>query len=402
MSDLKKLPIGIQTFRNIINGNYLYIDKTNIAYELINDYKYIFLSRPRRFGKSLFLDTLKNIFEGNKELFKDLGIYDKWNWEIKYPVINLMLNVEFSMLNEKDITKLISDQILKSAEELNISLDIDDYYPQNPSILLSELITNTYHKYNQQVVLLIDDWDKPIRDNISSENIKRINRILSGLYIVTKDNDEYLKFAFATGIFPIRDSMLFGFNNFTDISLNKKYGNICGFTKEDINSTFNIQHSQLEYYNGYNFLKDPVYNPFDTLQFISNNYLYDNYWFASGTPTYLIKLIKENNYYLPNLLNLTLGKELLDSFDVENIKFEVILYQAGYLTIDKVIEEDMGFTKIIKYKLKVPNIEVKVSLNDFILQYLYNINTQNNKFNTYKSLQTANLDELKQIKEELI
>ena len=131
---LQKLPIGIQTFKKIREEDYLYIDKTDIAYELINSYS--FLSRPRRFGKSLFLDTLRNIFEENKELFDGLAIYDKWDWDIKYPVINLMLN-------EKDITKLISDQILKSAEELNISLDTDDYYPQNPSILLSELITNT-------------------------------------------------------------------------------------------------------------------------------------------------------------------------------------------------------------------------------------------------------------------
>jgi len=188
----------------------------------------------------------------------------------------------------------------------------------------------------------------------------------------------------------------------TDISLDEEYGNICGYTQNDIETTFKpyLKGVDLErmknYYNGYNFLKDDIYNPFDILQFITHKFIYRNYWFSTGTPTYLIKLIKENNYYLPELLDLKVGEELLDSFDVENIKLEVILYQSGYLTIDEVIEENFGFATQIIYKLKIPNIEVKLSLNDFILEYLFNQNNINqNKFSIYKSLKSANLEELK-------
>ena len=148
------------------------------------------------------------------------------------------------------------------------------------------------------------------------------------------------------------------------------------------------------YYNGYNFLKDPVYNPFDTLQFILNDNVYKNYWFESGTPTYLVKLIRENNYFLPKLSNVVLGEELMSSFDIENIDLEVLLYQSGYLTIDKVIiDEDLDF---IEYKLKIPNKEVKSSLNNFILNYLYKqTETISKQRNMIKALKNANLEELK-------
>jgi len=399
MSTLKKLPIGIQTFKNIIEGNYLYIDKTNIAYELINDFKYIFLSRPRRFGKSLFLDTLKNIFEGNKEVFEGLAIYDKWDWEVKYPVIKISwAGADFQTL--EDLEEKAKRVFLQNQERLQIKCNETQL-----SGIFEELIQKAYQKYKTPVVILIDEYDKPILNVIENLEQAKINReFIKGIYEVIKDNDEFIKFAFLTGVSKFSKASIFsGLNMLTDISLNPKYGNICGYTHRDIETTFlpylnGVDINRFKnYYNGYNFLKDPVYNPFDTLQFIANNFIFDNYWFSTGTPTYLIKLIKENNYYLPNLTNLVVGKELLDSFDVENIKFEVILYQAGYLTIDKIIEEDMGFTKIIKYKLKVPNIEVQTSLNNFILEYLYNQdNTDSKRLSIYKTLQSVNFEELKQ------
>ena len=184
----------------------------------------------------------------------------------------------------------------------------------------------------------------------------------------------------------------------TDISLDEEYGNICGYTQNDIETTFKpyLEGVDLEkmknYYNGYNFLKDDIYNPFDVLQFITHNYKYRNYWFSTGTPTYLIKLIKENNYYLPELLDLEIGEELLDSFDVENIKLEVILYQAGYLTIDKVIEDE---DEII-YKLKIPNKEVKISLNNIIIDFLTNQKIEKYRYqdNIYDALIDNKLDDL--------
>jgi hypothetical protein len=275
------------------------------------------------------------------------------------------------MLNYNKIQNIIVNKILECANDLNVTLDTK--FLDNPSILFSELIEETYKKYIKRVVILIDDWDKPIRDNLLNKNIKEINRLLSGIYITTKGNDAFIKFAFATGEFPIRDDMLFGFNNFTDISLDEKYGNVCGFTEKEVNSTFNIKNSELDYYNGYYFLKDRIYNPFDILQFLAKGKKFDNYWFESGTPTYLLKLIQNNNYFLPRLSNITVGKEIVSSFDIENINIEVILYQAGYLTIDEVKEKRRGG---FEYKLKLPNQEVKISLNEYLIEFLLKSNNK--------------------------
>jgi len=368
---MKKLPIGIQTFKKIREEDYLYIDKTDIAYNLMNSYSYIFLSRPRRFGKSLFLDTLQNIFEGNKELFKDLAIYDKWDWEVKYPVIKISWGG--SDFRSLEATKLRAFEIFENNQKrLDIKCSRDSVQG-----CFEELIQKAYKKYNQKVVVLIDEYDKPILDNVDNIEVAKENReFIKGLYSQLKENDAYIKFAFLTGVSKFSKASIFsGLNMLTDISLDKRYGNICGYTQNDIEITILPYLNGVDldrfkaYYNGYNFLKDPVYNPFDTLQFINNEFIYKNYWFETGTPTYLMKLIEQNNYFLPKLSNLLVGEELLSSFDIENINFEVILYQAGYLTIDEmIIDEDLD---CIEYKLKLPNKEVKSSFNNFIINHLY-------------------------------
>lgn len=195
---LKKLPIGIQTFSRIIEDNYLYIDKTKDALEVVEDSTYIFLSRPRRFGKSLFLDTLRCIYEAREELFEGLYIKDKYDWSKKYPVIKLMLNDEFSMLNVNEIENIIINKLLNIAKEHDVIIE-----KSLVSIMFSELLRNIYNKYNKSVVILIDDWDKPLRDNLMTKNAKEINRLLWGIYINTKSDDAYIKFAFATGEIPI-------------------------------------------------------------------------------------------------------------------------------------------------------------------------------------------------------
>ena len=371
---LKKLPIGIQTFSQIREKNYIYIDKTKEALEVIENYKYAFLSRPRRFGKSLFLDTLRNIFEGKREFFEGLYIYDKWDWSIKYPVIKISWDgrnrsIEDLQLNTK---RFIRD----NQEKLGVKCEAPLEHPT----CFAELIKETYKKYNQRVVVLIDEYDKPILDVIEEKDQAKEHReYIKGLYSTLKGVDEYIRFAFLTGVSKFSKASIFsGLNMLTDISLMPKFGNICGYTQNDLETTFkeylkeaNMQKIK-EWYNGYNFLKDDLYNPFDILQFVDNELMYDNYWFRSATPSFLIKLIEKNNYFLPKLSNLVVGKELVDSFDVENISLEVILYQAGYLTIDEKIVEEFGFNTIIKYKLKLPNLEVKASLNNYILEHLLN------------------------------
>jgi len=388
----KKLPIGLQTFEKIIQDDYLYIDKTEIASNLIENYTYAFLSRPRRFGKSLFLDTLRNIFEGKKELFEGLAIYDKWDWSVRYPVIKISFSGDFQTL--EGVKKAMFANIRANQERLELECsDISDA----PSCF-AELIRKASQKYKQRVVVLIDEYDKPILDAIDNIEQAKINReFIKSIYTVLKDSDEFIKFAFLTGVSKFSKASIFsGLNMLEDISLTPQFGNICGYTQNDIETTFapylqdvDMQKFQ-EWYNGYNFLKDPVYNPFDVLKFIKNDCKYHNYWFASGTPTFLIKLIKECNYFLPKLSNLVVDERLIDSFDIENIDLEVILYQSGYLTIEHI--ETTPFESI-EYKLKVPNKEVQRSFNDYIIDTLLQQNVEKNihKKGIYIALMQADM-----------
>ncbi len=363
---MKMLPVGIQTFSKIIEGDYLYIDKTEIARNLIEKYQYVFLSRPRRFGKSLFLDTLKNIFEGNRELFRGLLIEEQWNWEVKYPVIKISFG---GGIRSQEILRKKLFYILNDNQE---RLDITCVEKEDPSQCFAELIKKASQKYHQKVVILIDEYDKPILDNI--ENIPEALRIREGLrefYTNIKDNDEYLRFAFLTGVSKFAKVSIFsGLNNLEDISLNPDYGNVCGYTQLDLDTTFapyldGVDMEQVKrWYNGYNFLGDSVYNPFDILLFIKNNYVFKNYWFETGTPTFLIELIKKNSYFIPRFNGLQVNESLVNSFDIENIDLETILFQSGYLTIKRLIHEDME----VVYELGFPNREVLISFNRYILQ----------------------------------
>jgi len=369
---MKKLPIGIQTFKDIRSDDYIYIDKTEIALDIVKSYRYVFLSRPRRFGKSLFLDTLRNIFEGKKELFKGLAIYDKWNWEETYPVIKI--SFKGSLHGKEEIEERLRG-ILRNNEE-----DLDVKCNEKVAVyeFFAELIKKASQRYNQKVVILIDEYDKAILDNIDMvERAHEAREFLRGFYSVIKGSDEYIRFAFLTGVTRFSKASIFsGLNMLTDITLDERYGNVCGYTQKDLEESFKEYLNKIngdlekikEWYNGYYFLKDKLYNPFDILQFFDKNGLFDNYWFQTGTPTFLIKLIKERNYFLPALSNLKVDKKLLSSFDIENLDLEVILFQSGYLTIDEMIVDEDGD---IAYKLKLPNREVKSSLHRFIVDYLY-------------------------------
>ncbi|WOE70009.1 AAA family ATPase [Hydrogenimonas thermophila] len=393
---LKKLPIGIQTFSKIRENDYIYIDKTKDALELIENYTYVFLARPRRFGKSLFLDTLRNIFEGKKELFEGLYIYDKWDWSVKYPVIKISWDGRLRSIDDLDQK---ANEIFRTNQE---RLDIQCEESLSIPVCFERLIKEAYKKYNQKVVVLIDEYDKPILDVIEEKDQAKEHReYIKGLYSTLKGVDEYIRFAFLTGVSKFSKASIFsGLNNLEDISLTPKFGNICGYTQNDLETTFKeyLQDTNLqkikEWYNGYNFLKDDVYNPFDILKFIRNDKVFDNYWFSSGTPTFLIKLIEKNNYFLPKLSNLVVGKELVDSFDIENINLEVILYQSGYLTIDEMIIDDEE--ESIEYKLKLPNREVKVSFNDYIINYLLkDTNPIQKRRPIRRALKNGNLEEFK-------
>jgi len=365
------LPIGIQTFKDLIDWDYIYVDKTKEAFELVNNFRYVFLSRPRRFGKSLFLDTLKNIFQWNKELFKWLYIYDKWDWDVKYPVIHIRFDWDLRSW------EWVKNRIIDSLIENQNNLDIKCSKINKHDSCLQELIQKAYEKYNQKVVILIDEYDKAILDNLDQNYVAMEAReILRWFYSIIKWNDEYIKFAFLTWVSKFSKASIFSWlNMIKDISLNPKYWNICWITQEELENNYQeyLQWADLKkiktWYNWYFFLKDKVYNPFNLINFFSEWNKFKNYWFSSWTPAFLIKLLEKQNYYLPNISNLTVWEELLDTFDIENIKLEVILYQAWYLTIEKKIENPMWLSR---FKLKIPNLEVRSSLFSFILNYLSN------------------------------
>lgn len=391
---LKKLPIGIQTFSEIREDNYVYVDKTGIAYKMLDSYKYVFLSRPRRFGKSLFLDTLRNIFEAKKEYFSGLAIEDKWDWSVSYPVIRA--NFAKGRIETREE---LDEEIIRTLKENQEYLNIECEEKNSVSGCFSELIRKAHEKYNQKVVILIDEYDKPILDNITNPEVaKQIRDGLVNFYSVIKGSDEFLRFAFLTGVSKFTKTSIFsGLNNITDISLNKNYGDICGYSQNDVETTFKpylegVDMEKLKcWYNGYNFLGSAMYNPFDILLFISHEHLFDNYWFESGTPTFLMELIKKQNYFLPSLTNLRVDKKLLNSFDIENLDFEVVLYQAGYLTIDTVEQDEDGD---IVYALKIPNKEVKASLNKYVISSIYKDDTLRAK-PLSRALREENLEDFK-------
>ena len=363
---MKKLPIGISTFSTIREENYIYIDKTQDAYNLITDYKFTFLSRPRRFGKSLFLDTLQEIFEGNQKLFEGLYIYDKWDWSKKHPVIKL----SFSGNRDTDeLKRAIFDILEVNQEHLGIECkSVEDY-----AICFADLIRKSYEKYQIKVVILIDEYDKPILDNLDNiEVAKECREIIKRLYTQIKDNEKYIEFAFLTGVSKFSKASIFsGLNNLEDISLTPKFGTICGYTQNDIETSFlpYLQDADLEklkkWYNGYNFLSHKVYNPFDILLFIKNGFQFKNYWFKTGTPSFLIKLFQSQNYNLAKFENLKVNEALLEAFDIERINLETVMFQSGYLTIKEVKQKRQR----VEYTLSYPNFETKMSFNDYLLDY---------------------------------
>lgn len=372
-SAAKKLPIGLSSLSEIINNGYLYVDKTRFVAELAKQ-KYFFLSRPRRFGKTLLLDTIEQAFSGNKELFTGLYLENNWDFNQSHPILKLSFSGgDFSINGALDIG--IQELLGFYAEKYDVDLKNKSHGGQ-----LGELINKLHKKTKKQVVVLIDEYDKPILDAIDDAKLAIKNRnILKGFYGQLKDLDADLQFVFITGVTKFAKAGIFSnLNNLEDITFQKKYANICGYTQNDIETQFltyldGVDLNKLKnWYNGYNFLGNEtqkVYNPFDILLFISNDNIYKNYWFETGTPSFLIKLLQKNCYYLPRLENLHLTDGALGSFDVENLSVEILLLQSGYLTITQAILDNT--MDIMLYTLDYPNFEVKQSLTDRILADMF-------------------------------
>jgi hypothetical protein len=365
---MKKLPIGISDFKELIQGNYIYVDKTKYIYELIKQGKYYFLSRPRRFGKSLLISTIRYLFEGKKKLFKELYIYDKWNWEEIYPVIRIDF-AKTQVKNEKELQMELKATIIETGRIYGYEYNQEYTINRNFELLVKRI----YDERKKQIVILIDEYDKPILDNIEKkEGVEMIREVLKGFYSVLKGLDEYIKFVLITGVSKFSKVSLFsGLNQLEDISLNKEFGNICGYTQDEIEFYFKdyLQDLNLdeikEWYNGYYFLQDTLYNPFDILLYLKNK-VFKNYWYETGKTEFLFKLLKTKNYELPYLNKLYYTSDILDKFDLEYISIEALMFQTGYLTIKEVKQiqsEEM-------YLLDYPNKEVRQSFNKDLVFYI--------------------------------
>jgi hypothetical protein len=373
---MKNLPIGVQTFSKMIEGNFLYIDKTRDIYNLFAEGgQYYFLSRPRRFGKSLLISTLAEIFSGNKELFKGLWIYDKIEW-IQHPVVHLDLS-KISFKTPEMLEKALETRIEKIAAENKIQLDRDLFLKEKFGQLLEKLAQK------QKVVALVDEYDKPMIEYVEAgeiETAKQIRRILKNFYAVLKASDEFLRFVFITGVSKFSKVSVFSdLNNLRDITLSKEFSTLLGYTETELKHYFEPYMEQLalgvkndktrlpeeikQWYDGYSWDGENfVYNPFSILNMFSEK-SFGNFWFATGTPTFLIQSIKDQQIDIMEFEDLPVTSYIFDGHDIESMEIAALLFQTGYLTVKRITVENMEKT----YELSYPNHEVR---NSFLTHLL--------------------------------
>ena len=365
----RQLPIGIQDFRTIREQDFYYVDKTSHIQRLVSRGRYYFMSRPRRFGKSLLVDTLRNLFEGNEPLFRGLDIHGHWDWSIRHPVVRFSFDGKYD--EPGDLAQSIENQL--AIIERNADLDAAQSPCSGPE-RLRDLLDRLHHATGQQAVVLVDEYDKPILDVIDKPDMARANRDhLRGFYGIIKGSAEHVRFVFFTGVSMFsRVSLFSGLNNLMNISLDPNYATICGYTDADLDTVFAPELPGLdrdrirEWYNGYHWLGDEkLYNPFDLL-LLFNSRNFEAHWYETGSPTFLFRMMMEREVSPLELENLTTDAGQLSKFDVEDIGIEALLFQTGYLTIT---EREWDGTQTF-YTLDYPNLEVRQSLNQGLLGYL--------------------------------
>lgn len=398
----RKYPIGIQSFENIRKEGYLYVDKTALIYQLVQTGKYYFLSRPRRFGKSLLLSTLQAYYEGKKELFEGLAMASmEKDWKT-YPVLLLDLNAQ-RYDSVDSLTSILNDTLcewerLYGTQESETTL----------SLRFKGVIQRAAEKTGRNVVVLIDEYDKPMLQAIHNKELQSSYRnILKAFYGVLKSKDAYLKFALLTGVTKFSKVSVFSdLNNLMDISMDNRYAAICGITEQelvtdlgeyirDLSETLQMSYEDLlrelqERYDGYHFVEDSegLYNPFSLLNTFARKKL-GNYWFETGTPTYLVELLKENHYPLEHLTYEQATADTLTGIDTVDSSPIPVLYQSGYLTIK---DYDPEFET---YTLGFPNKEVEEGFTRFLLPYYAHIRSGSSAFhivNFVKEVRSGNID----------
>ena len=361
----RTLPIGMQTLREIRERNCYYVDKTAYVGRLLDEGKHYFLARPRRFGKSLFLDTCKELLEGNEPLFEGLAVHDRWDWSRRHPVLRL----SFGSGNFKEPGYLHTNlmaQLDVLAEQLGVGSRYDTAAER-----FGHLVRTSSARAGQRAVILVDEYDKPILDALEEPDVARANRdFLRGLYAVVKDCDAHIRFSFLTGVSKFSKVSLFsGLNNLTDLTLEPDYSAICGYTDADLDTVFapeldGLDRDQVrDWYNGYSWRGDErVYNPFDILLLFRTRE-FAAHWFETGTPTFLVDTLFRRRVSSLALDGMVGSAALLSTFDVDDMPTEALLFQTGYLTIER--PEPRGGEMF--FRLGYPNREVRQSLNRSLL-----------------------------------
>lgn len=371
MKELKRLPIGVQSFSKMRNENFVYVDKTEHIYNLARYGGHYFLSRPRRFGKSLMVSTIKQLFQGNRPLFKGLWIEDKWDWSKTNPVIH----ISCASLGYKEfgLAAAFKIELKDIADKKGIVFKTDSYQQQ-----FKELIEQLYYQHGE-VVILIDEYDKPIIDFLQKEDLpqaKANQKVMKTFYSILKDSEDYIRMLFITGVSKFsRVSIFSDLNHLTDLTLHNDFSTIVGYTQEELEVYFkghieNVMAHQnktypeiligmKEWYDGFSW--DGIhhlYNPFGTLTFL-NEKVFSNTWFSTATPTFLINLIKEKGVF--RYEKQWMSKLSVEKYDLDNLDLVSLMFQTGYLTV---VEMDITNGDML---LDYPNREVRDGMYQFLL-----------------------------------
>lgn len=368
-----KYPIGIQDFEKLRTKGYSYVDKSRFVYKLATEGEYYFLSRPRRFGKSLFLSTLEAYFQGKKELFEGLAIYDlETEWK-KYPIFHIDLNT--ANFREKDSLYTVLNDYLTTWESKYGTRESE----ATLALRFKGVIARAAEKEGCGVVILIDEYDKPILQTLRDPELQAEHRAqLKAFYSVLKTQDRYIKFAFLTGVTKFGKVSVFSdLNNLTDISMDHRYISICGMTEKELltnfkegigelasankdNETETIDKLRMRY-SGYHFEEnsEEIYNPFSVLNTLANS-RYDDYWFKANTHTFLIDILKKHDYCITDLNKAQVKANMMNNVDSNPIP---VIYQSGYLTIKSYDE------RFKNYQLGIPNKEVEEGILNTLLPH---------------------------------
>ena len=363
----RPLPLGIQSFRPMRKDGHYYVDKTGHIEHLVRQGSRYFLSRPRRFGKSLLVDTLAELFQGSEKLFRGLAIHDRWDWSVRRAVVRLdFAGGDFSTTDR--LRRTVMNRLADACERDGVPVKHDE-----ASDRLTTLIKSLHERTGRRAAVLVDEYDKPILDNLKSPEVARANRdFLSSLYGTFKSCDAHIRFVLLTGVSKFSKVNLFsGLNNLKDITLDPRFATICGYTDEELDRVFAPELEGLDrqeirrWYNGYRWLGEPVYNPYDVLLLFDERE-FAPHWFETGTPSFLLDTLTRKGVASFELDGRRASSAMLSSFDVGRIGPEALMFQTGYLTIvDSEVRAGKRF-----HRLGYPNLEVRQSLHSSLLAHL--------------------------------